>query len=95
MASAVHLVSVRKNDEDLPQLSAAAYLSRHGIASELHLIDAAGGSADEILHKFALDHGAGMLLIGAYGHSRLRETLLGGVTRYLTLTTEVPLLLGR
>jgi nucleotide-binding universal stress UspA family protein len=48
-----------------------------------------------VLHQFALDHGAGCILIGAYGHSRLRETLLGGVTRYLTMQSRVPLMLSR
>lgn len=95
LASSVHLVSISKEDEDFPQMGASAYLSRHGIASELHLIDSKGRNTEEQLHRFALEQGAGMLLIGAYGHSRLRETLLGGVTRFLTLRSEVPLVLGR
>ncbi len=95
MASAVHLVSIGKEEEEFPQLGASEYLSRHGIASELHLIDPGSRDADDVLHQFALDNGAGCLLIGAYGHSRLRETLLGGVTRYLTMQSRVPLMLAR
>lgn len=94
-ASSVHLVSVAQKGDDVPQLGASAYLSRHAVGSELHSIDAGGTSAEEALHRFALDQGAGLLVIGAYGHSRLRETLLGGVTRYLTMKSKVPLLLGR
>jgi nucleotide-binding universal stress UspA family protein len=95
MASDVHLVSVGKKEEAFPQLGASEYLSRHGISSELHLIDPGVRDADDILHQFALDQGAGCLLIGAYGHSRLRETLLGGVTRYLMMQSHVPLMLAR
>jgi nucleotide-binding universal stress UspA family protein len=95
LASSVHLVSISVEDEDFPQLGASSYLSRHGISSELHIIDAKGRNAEEELHRFAVNQGAGMLLIGAYGHSRLRETLLGGVTRFLTLRAQLPLVLGR
>jgi nucleotide-binding universal stress UspA family protein len=46
-----------------------------------------------LLHAVAeLD--AGYLVMGAYGHSRLRETVLGGVTRELIQSTTVPLLLA-
>jgi nucleotide-binding universal stress UspA family protein len=95
MASQVHLVSIGRQEDEFPQLGASEYLSRHGIASELHLIDPGIRDAEDVLHQFALDKGAGCLLIGAYGHSRLRETLLGGVTRYLTLQSRVPLMLAR
>jgi nucleotide-binding universal stress UspA family protein len=95
LASSVHLVSISVADDDFPQLGASSYLSRHGISSELHIIDAKGRNSEEELHRFAVNQGAGMLLIGAYGHSRLRETLLGGVTRFLTLRAQLPLVLGR
>jgi nucleotide-binding universal stress UspA family protein len=95
MASEAHLVSIGKQEEEFPQLGASEYLSRHGISSELHLIDPGVREPDDVLHQFALDQGAGCLLIGAYGHSRLRETLLGGVTRYLTMQSRVPLMLAR
>jgi nucleotide-binding universal stress UspA family protein len=95
LASAVHLVSIDDEEEDFPQMAASAYLSRHGIASELHALKRGKHKVDEQLHQFAIEQGAGTLLIGAYGHSRLRETLLGGVTRYLTMQSQLPLMLGR
>ena len=94
-ASAVHLVSIGNGGEDFPQLGASEYLSRHGIATELHQLKPGVRDTDDVLHQFALDHGAGCILIGAYGHSRLRETLLGGVTRYLTMQSRIPLMLSR
>jgi nucleotide-binding universal stress UspA family protein len=93
-ASAVHIVSVGEEDEDFPQTAASTYLSRHGIASELHVLKN-GGDAGTTLHDFAANMGASALVIGAYGHSRLRETLLGGVTRTLTTSAAIPLVLGR
>jgi nucleotide-binding universal stress UspA family protein len=93
-ASAVHIASVGEDGEDFPQTAASAYLSRHGIASELHVLKN-GADAGTELHDFAVNMGASALVIGAYGHSRLRETLLGGVTRTLTTTATIPLVLGR
>ena len=52
-------------------------------------------SYDDVLQQFVIDKGASALLIGAYGHSRLRETLLGGVTRNLVNHAKVPLILAR
>ena len=95
MASAVHLVSIGNKEEEFPQTAASEYLSRHGIKTDLHTLKPGVRDTDDVLHQFALDHGAGCILIGAYGHSRLRETLLGGVTRYLTMQSRVPLMLSR
>lgn len=95
MASAVHLVSIGSKEEEFPQTAACEYLSRHGIKTDLHTLNPGVRDTDDVLHQFALDHGAGCILIGAYGHSRLRETLLGGVTRYLTMQSRIPLMLSR
>jgi nucleotide-binding universal stress UspA family protein len=46
------------------------------------------------LHDFAVSKQASLLVMGAYGHSRLRETLLGGVTRTLLASSKIPLLLS-
>jgi nucleotide-binding universal stress UspA family protein len=63
MASEVHLVSIGKQEKEFPQPGASEYLSRHGISSELHLIDPGARDPDDVLHWFALDQGAGCLLI--------------------------------
>lgn len=93
-ASAVHIVSVGEDGMDFPQMAASAYLSRHGVKSELHTIAAGRAKPAEALVNFARESGAGMIVMGAYGHSRLRETLLGGVTRDLLASSRIPLLLG-
>lgn len=60
----------------------AAHLARHGAAVTTHLLQDRRGAADEIL-DFARRQDADLIVMGAYGHSRLREWAFGGVTRDL------------
>ena len=88
------LVSVRMADNRRLCVATPAYLARHGIKSEIRSYPATAGPADAVLCDVADELGAGAILIGAYGHSRLRETLLGGVTRRLVTRSTTPILLG-
>ncbi len=47
----------------------------------------------DILLSYAADHGVDLIVMGAYGHSRLRELVLGGATRHL-LRHTVPVLMS-
>jgi nucleotide-binding universal stress UspA family protein len=60
----------------------AAWLSRHGVRASQQL-PAQCGDATTQLERMASDAGAGVVIAGAYGHSRLSEWILGGVTRRL------------
>jgi nucleotide-binding universal stress UspA family protein len=95
LAASVTLVSIGEEGAAFPQTEASAYLSRHDITSDLVSFDEDAGPADKVLTDVAASRGAGAILIGAYGHSRLRETLLGGVTRRLTAHANIPIYLGR
>lgn len=95
LAESVTLVSVGEDEESYPQDEACTYLSRHGIKADLISFGADAGPADAVLSEVARAQGASAIVIGAYGHSRLRETLLGGVTRRLVMKSETPVLLGR
>lgn len=94
LASDVLIVSVGDDGEDYPQTGASSYLARHGVASELHTIGRSGDVAS-VLASFAAERGASAIIMGAYGHSRLRETLLGGVTRHLSRNSSIPVVFGR
>jgi nucleotide-binding universal stress UspA family protein len=59
-----------------------AWLSRHGINASQLVPDQPGDAATQ-LERIASDVGAGVIIAGAYGHSRLSEWILGGVTRQL------------
>lgn len=94
-AQAVTLICVEKDEGgDLPPLQAAAYLSRHGVACEIAEVQMGARSVAETLRDAALDRQAAYLAMGAYGHSRWQENLLGGVTRDMLIATPLPLLLA-
>jgi nucleotide-binding universal stress UspA family protein len=60
----------------------AAWLSRHGVSAS-ELVPDECGEAGLQLERIASEIGAAVVVAGAYGHSRLREWILGGVTRRL------------
>ena len=60
----------------------AAWLSHHGVRASLQVPRQCGNAAEQ-LERVASDVGAGVVIAGAYGHSRLSEWILGGVTRRL------------
>jgi nucleotide-binding universal stress UspA family protein len=59
-----------------------AWLSRHGVQASAQVPEQRGDAATQ-LERIAADVGAGVVIAGAYGHSRLSEWILGGVTRRL------------
>ena len=70
----------------------AKNLSRHGIDVVLDKIDANGRPTGEVLESHALAHTIDLLVMGAYGHSRLREFILGGATKRLLSKPPLPIL---
>ena len=67
-------------------------LSRHGIDVVLDRVDAKGRPIGEVLEAYVASHASDMLVMGAYGHSRLREFVLGGATKSLLLKPPLPIL---
>jgi nucleotide-binding universal stress UspA family protein len=62
----------------------AAWLARHGVTATARVPEAVGNETAAMrLEKIAGDVGASLIVAGAYGHSRFRELILGGVTEYL------------
>ncbi len=68
------------------------HLARHGIDATAHRIEATDIDAGNLLLSRAADEGAELLVVGGYGHSRLRELVLGGVTRELLAHMTLPVL---
>ncbi len=93
LASAVHVLTVREKGNDYPAADAASYLSRHGIHADVHQVERVG-AISATLESFAHDVGAGLIVMGLFGKSRLRELLLGGVSRAMLDRSVVPLLLA-
>jgi len=73
----------------------AAWLARHGVTATARVSEAVRNEpAAAQLEKIAGDVGAGLIVAGAYGHSRFRELILGGVTQYLVTQSARSVLLS-
>lgn len=94
-AARVVLAVVNPSDAhgEQPGADIALYLARHGVQVEV-LIHTTDGDVGEALLSLAADSGAGLIVMGAYGHSRLREMLLGGVTAHMLKSMTVPVLMA-
>ncbi len=77
-----------------PGADIALHLSRHGIDVNVQRLEAGGVTAADALLAHIADEFDDLLVMGAYGHSRLREIVLGGVTRQLLEQMTVPVLMS-
>jgi nucleotide-binding universal stress UspA family protein len=72
----------------------AAYLARHDVRAAVDTVDAEGRGIGDILRTHLLAREAGLLVMGAYGHSRLRDFVLGGATRSMLARPPLPILMS-
>jgi nucleotide-binding universal stress UspA family protein len=86
--------STRGNGEE-PGADVAGFLARHGARVSVDIVASGGRTVAEILRQHAIDIGADLIVMGAYGHSRMREWILGGVTRSMLEAAPVPLMMTR
>ena len=70
------------------------HLSRHGLDARLDVQPPGGLPVSDILLNACADSGAGLMVMGAYEHSRFAELLLGGVTRDLVARSHIPVLMS-
>lgn len=70
-------------------------LARHGVKAEVSVVARTLPTVAEVLVRHVADQNAGLLVMGAYGHSRFREAVLGGTTRDILEAGEVPVLMAR
>ncbi len=69
-------------------------LARHGVKCEIDVLSKTMTRVSDILNRHAADTEADMIVMGAYGHSRFREAILGGATRNMLEQSEVPVFLA-
>lgn len=67
-------------------------LGRHDVAAKQLVLDGKGQEPGALLLEQAQSHNADLLVMGAYGHSRLREMILGGATRHMLHNATLPVL---
>ncbi len=75
-----------------PGADVAAHLARHEVGARVKRVTGGGAGIGELLLAQAGEEGADLLVMGGYGHSRLREMLVGGVTRHVLEHATVPVL---
>ena len=94
-AERVVLATVAEAKEDIgPAMSdLAARLAWHGITAQVQVIEPDGRPLQEQLANAAREHAADLMVMGAYGHSHLRETLFGGCTQSFLRQGDRPILL--
>jgi len=72
-----------------------SYLHWHGIEAESRMFKPMTRDVGAGLLGAVRDHGADMLCMGAYSHSRIRQLILGGVTRHVLENSDIPVLMCR
>jgi nucleotide-binding universal stress UspA family protein len=77
-----------------PGADVAAWLARHGVKVTVQREVAADAEIGEIILSRAADYDVDLIVMGVYGHSRLREMVLGGVSRTLLSSMTVPVLMS-
>jgi nucleotide-binding universal stress UspA family protein len=97
LATSVHLVHVDTEGSLTPEnaaCDAAAHLSRHGVIVEISVLAAEPYRIARTILDEAHRVSADAIVMGAYGHSRFKEWVLGGVTRNLFETSDLPLIVA-
>lgn len=93
-ATQVDVVTVNQSGRgDMPGADIARWLSAHGVEATLQRFDSDIEPAAAILNHVS-DNGCDLIVMGAYGHSRLRETVLGGATRTVLRQMTAPVVLA-
>jgi nucleotide-binding universal stress UspA family protein len=78
---------------EVPGADIALYLARHGVRANVETTISAGINTGDVLLSRACDFEADLLVMGAYGHARVRELVLGGATRTVLATATLPVLM--
>lgn len=93
-AVAVHLLTLASSRTDADRLNeVSSYLAWHGVSSDTHVLEAGGEPVGAALMQKALTIGTDLPVMGGYGHARLRERILGGVTHHIVNEPRLPILL--
>ncbi|MBX6373418.1 MAG: universal stress protein [Acetobacteraceae bacterium] len=79
---------------EAPGTDIAVHLARHGVKVEVDRVTAPDVPDGELLLNRVAESGADLLVVGGYGHSRMRELVLGGVTRTLLRQMTLPVLMS-
>ena len=96
-AAKVHILSIDPEGEPgsrVPSADIALHLARHGVVTEAASALGLDIGVGDLLLSQAADLSIDLIVMGAYGHSRMREMVLGGVTRHMLQNMTVPVLMS-
>ena len=96
-AKAIDIVMVadgRTKKDEVPGVEIGQHLARHGLNVDVRQLVAEHMDVTNTILSYAADNGADFMVMGGYGHSRLREFVLGGTTRGILQTMTVPTLMA-
>jgi nucleotide-binding universal stress UspA family protein len=95
-AGAINVVTVepREHQHELAGAEIAQHLARHKLKVELNPIVAKDIDVASTILSYAADSSTDLIVMGGYGHSRLREFVLGGATRGMLKSMTVPTLMS-
>ena len=90
----VIVTNERGKQDQIERADIGAHLSRHGLNVAVKRMPLGDVDVADMLLSHAADEEVDFIVMGGYGHSRLREFVLGGVTRSLLRTMTVPVLMS-
>jgi nucleotide-binding universal stress UspA family protein len=90
----VIVASERPKSDEVPGADIGQHLARHGLKVDVKRIVATDTEIADTLLSHAADTGADFMVMGGYGHSRLREFVLGGATRGVLSSMTIPVLMS-
>jgi nucleotide-binding universal stress UspA family protein len=95
-AGHVDIVTIERKEqlEELRGAQIAEHLARHKLKVDLKPIVAPDSDAANVILSHAADSGTDLIVMGGYGHTRLREFILGGATRGILETMTAPVLMS-
>ena len=90
----VIIANERGKQDQIERADVGAHLTRHGLNAAVKRVPLGDVEVADMLLSHAADEGVDFIVMGGYGHSRLREFVLGGVTRSMLRTMTVPVLMS-
>ena len=96
-ADTLVIITIKESGKDNAETSAeklAQHLTRVNLQSSIRALDASRSEIQPLISSLASDEGLDLLVMGGYGHARLQEALLGGVTRAALRSMTVPTLMS-
>lgn len=96
-AGKVTVLSIDPEDTGEPRTAGgdiSLHLARHDVPVQTATLGGADIAVGDLILSYGADHGIDLIVMGAYGHTRLRELILGGATRHLLRSMTVPVFMS-